>query len=496
MTALNYTHVAPHSDQTEELVLAAMLIEADPLRQALGLLRGNEEIFYQPKHRVLFQAAVRLHNAGQAVDLQSMVWQLQKDGKMSLFGETVGLGAAALAELSFKASTAAHLATHCQELIELYTKRKIAELARRLVNHAYDPMQDPVELLAQAQGTLNQLTDSLQARRAVQAGSLVAEVIDELGRAVQRGNSLTGVPSGLNALDRVTSGFQDEDLIIIAARPGMGKTSLALSCARHAAGAGYPGAFFTLEMGNKQLVRKMIATEAKVTTSQILRGDLDGGLDEVAEIARKAQPLYTLPLYLDDSPGISISEMRTKATKMKAEQGIRFIICDYLQLMQGDNTGKGKGNREQEIASISRGLKLIAKELKLPVIALAQLSRSVEQRGGEKKPMLSDLRESGAIEQDADMIIFPYRPEYYGIKEDEMGNPTHNLTELIIAKHRNGPLESPVVKSVMSTGTYSDLEEGPAPAGERPMYVEGEKVNLGRLPQSTDFMPDESDPGF
>ncbi|RPD45482.1 replicative DNA helicase [Hymenobacter sediminis] len=487
MSTANYSHVAPHSDETEQLVLAAMLIERDAVRQAMGLLKGNHEIFYQPKHQALFLAIIRLEAQSMAVDFQSVLWQLEKDGKLHVIGkkeDNKQQRLLALIEFSNAASSTAHLATHCQEMIEHYTRRKSYELARRLMNHAYDPMQDPVDLLAQCQTMLNELTDSLQARRAVQVGTLVPQVIDDLGRAVQRGDSLTGVPSGLKALDRVTGGFQDEDLIIIAARPGMGKTSFALKVARYAAGQGMPGAFFTLEMGNLALVRKMVGTESERTTSQIVRGDLDGGLDEVEYIAQRAESLYSLPLYLDDSPGISINEMRTKAAKMKAELGIRFIICDYLQLMQGDKT-KGKGNREQEIASIARGLKLIAKELKLPVIALAQLSRSVETRGGEKKPMLSDLRESGAIEQDADIIIFPYRPEYYKINEDEMGNPTKDLTELIIAKHRNGSLESPVVKSIMKTGTYSDLDDSPAPVGERPFRSEGEVVQLGRLPAST-----------
>ena len=488
MSTDSLTLLAPHSDLTEQLVLAAMLTEREGLRQALTILRGNDAVFYQPKHQALFQAAIRLNAAGQAVDLASIVWQLNRDGRLSQFGETTGAAAATIAELSMKAASSAHVATHCQELIEHHTRRQIFEQARRLMLKAYDSMHDPVELLSDNQLMLNQLTDSLQARRAVPVGSLVQQVIDDLGAAVRRGSSLTGIPSGLRALDTITGGFQDEDLIIIAARPGMGKTSIALSIARSAAGQGFAGGFFTLEMGNLSLVRKMVATESKRTTSQILRGDLDGGLDEVVHIAEQVQDLYTLPLYLDDSPGISINEMRTKAAKMKAEQGIRFIVCDYLQLMQGD--GKGKGNREQEISSISRGLKLIAKELKIPVIALAQLSRSVESRGGEKKPMLSDLRESGAIEQDADMIIFPYRPEYYKIMEDEFGNPTANTTELIIAKHRNGPLANPVVKSIMSTGTYSDLSNdfaSPAPAGERPMHLEGTTVNFGALPQSSDF---------
>ncbi|OUJ69924.1 replicative DNA helicase [Hymenobacter crusticola] len=448
-----YTHVAPHDDNLEKAVLGAMLLEVAGLRTGLTLLRSNEEVFYQPAHRLVFRAIERLFNAGQAVDLISINRQLDHDGTLTRAG-----GSAEVAELSVRVHSAAHLPTHCLQLLELYTKRKVAEIGRQLVDRAYDLTQDSLALLGQAQQKLNCVHDVLQIRRPQTVGELYLESITAIANATQQRGGLTGVPSGLTSLDKVTGGFQPSDLIIIAARPGMGKTSLALSIARHAAGQGIPGLFLTLEMDNAQLMRKLIATEAGYTTSQLQRGLLEHGLAEVESIQRKTTVLTSLPLYLDDTPSLSISEARAKASRMKADHQIGFIITDYLQLMQDES--KNQRSREQEISAISRGLKMLAKELNIPIIALSQLSRDVEKRGGDKRPQLSDLRESGAIEQDADVIIFPYRPEYYGILEDALGVSTRDTTELIIAKHRNGGLDSPVVKSVMSQGQYGDLDLG------------------------------------
>jgi len=483
--------VPPHATDLEEAVLGAMLQEAAGLTTGLSMLRGREEVFYQPKHRVIFRAIVDLHNAGLAVDLRSVTHKLLQMGTVEQAG-----GTAAVAELTFKIQSSANLFTHCLLLLEYYTKREVASVARLLLAKAYEETQDTFALLSSAQTSLNSLHDTLQLKRPRSVGELYHGVVDEIVHATQQSGGLTGVPSGLTLLDKLTGGWQKSDLIIIAARPGMGKTSLMLANGRFAAGAGYPGAIFSLEMSSPQLVRKMIATEAGYTTSQLQRGKLSGGREEAEHIRQKAAALAEVGLYIDDTPGLSIGELRAKATKLKAEHGITWLAVDYLQLMRGDNP-KG-GNREQEISSISRGLKMLAKELDIPVIALAQLSRSVETRGGDKRPMPSDLRESGAIEQDADMILFPFRPEYYGIDEDAFGGPTKDTTELIVAKHRNGSTatgeDALVVSSKMAFGRYADIDPSPVPAGERPMPVgNGETVAFGQLPPSNDSARTEND---
>ena len=291
----------------------------------------------------------------------------------------------------------------------------------------------------------------MQLRRARTLGEMFHVAVDEVVAATKAPAGITGVPSGLAALDHITGGWQASDLVIIAARPGMGKTSLTLAMACMAEAAGRPGLFVTLEMGAMQLVKKALATASGNTTSQLTRGV---GLSpaEAEDLRTSAAALAGSRLLLDDTPAISFGELRAKAAKAVAEHGIQIVYVDYLQLMSGDKNG----NREQEIGSISRGLKLLAKELNVPVIALAQLSRAVETRP-DKKPLLSDLRESGSIEQDADLVIFVHRPEYYGVTQDTAGNSTTGLTELIIAKHRNGSLGNPIVRSDMATGRYEDL---------------------------------------
>jgi len=474
----DYAHKLPQDHAVERVVLSAILYEPGSMGIARIILRGKETIFYQPYHQYIFRAACVLQASGRAIDLLSLKAQMEREGTFAVLEKATELDGGAVLYLSKLATLHAGsaLETHCLHLVELATKRELGEVAALASRLMYDPRQDVFELIQQVYARLNVLQDGLQLRRPQAVGELYEAGMQSIADATQTPGGLTGIPSGLWALDKTTGGFQKSDLIIIAARPAMGKTTLALSIARFAAGRGHAGLFLTLEMGNSQLVVKLIATESGYTASQLRRGLLPGGLDEVASIREKTQDLITLPLYLDDTPALSISEFRAKAAKLKADYKIEFIISDYLQLMTGD--GHGKGNREQEISSISRGLKLLAKELDVPVIALAQLSRAVETRGGEKKPQLSDLRESGAIEQDADMIIFPYRPEAYKIFEDEFGNSTRDTTELIIAKHRNGALDNPVVRSVMATGRYSDLDEPP-------MHVNSQTVPSQSLPAST-----------
>jgi replicative DNA helicase len=454
----------------EAAVLGAMLVESPTIPTVLAMLRGNASVFYQPAHQLVFQAISDLHAAGKAVDILTVVQQLRSLGKLEKAGTMAGV-----AGLTAQINSAANIATHCAVLLQLYTKRRIGQVAYQLLAHANNPMSDALDLLTEAYGGLNGLNDALQVRRPQLVGEVYDRVVDSIVAATSAVGGITGVPSGLSALDRITGGWQPGTLIIEAARPGMGKTSLMLATGRKSVAAGRPGMISSLEMGVDELVRKLIATELGYTTNQLTRG-LNMRRDEAESIRDRAAALRSLRLVLDDTPGLGIDELRAKAAKAKQEHDIEWLAVDYLQLMTARG-GKG-GNREQEISAISRGLKLIAKELYIPVIALAQLSRAVETRGGDKKPQLSDLRESGAIEQDADVIIFPYRAEYYKIEQDEMGNPTQDITELIVAKHRSGGLGSAFVKSVMRTGAYSDL-----PADE-PYTVPAEST-ARPLPTST-----------
>lgn len=466
----------PTDKLIEVVVLGAMLVERSCQREALAKLRGNADIFYYPSHQHVFRAIAALNQRGEAVDMLTVVHELRSHGHLDQVG-----GMAFVAGLTQHISSAAHIQTHCTRLLELYAKRCLQRIGRLFVAEGASPTSDALDLAAEAQRQLNELHNTLQIRQARTLGEMFHQAIDEIVAATRTPAGLTGVTSGLTALDNVTGGWQPTDLILIAARPGMGKTSFTLACACQAEAAGQRGAFYSLEMGNMQLAKKTIATAGGYSTSQLVRG-VNLSPDEAEALRERAATLARSGLLIDDTPAISITELRAKVAQAVAEHGVRIVYVDYLQLMTGDRTG----NREQEIGSISRGLKLIAKEHQIPVIALAQLSRAVEARGGDKRPQLSDLRESGSLEQDADVVMFLYRPEYYKIMQDDLGNSTEGLTEIIIAKHRNGALKSPVVQSDMRTGRYSDLE------ADRPYET---PHSSGPLPVSSDF-DNDSNPAF
>ena len=472
------TNQKPLADMHIEIAaLGAMMTEAAAVSTGIAFLRGNADIFYLPRHQHIFRAVVALHETGDAVDILTVSNYLRHAGRLDQSG-----GAKYVAAFTQHVHNAAALPTHCATLIDLYAKRRTAEIANQLLKTAYDFTADAGDVLALAQQALNEVQDSRQVRRAQTLAQLFNPAIDEVVAATRAPGGLTGVPSGLTALDKITGGWQGGQLIILAGRPGMGKTSITLDMANKAEAAGFPGIFCSLEMSAMELAKKAIGTAAGHSTNQLQRG---GNMSpEQAEHLRispsTAQPRASR-LLIDDTPALSIGELRAKATKAKSEHGIRIVYVDYLQLM----TGEKSGNREQEIGSISRALKGLAKELNVPVIALAQLSRAVETRGGDKKPQLSDLRESGSIEQDADIVLFPYRAEYYGVMQDESGSSTEGLTEIIIAKHRSGALGNPVVRSNMAIGKYEDLE------ADKP-YEVPVGYNAQQLPKS-DF---DQDPPF
>ena len=448
------SHLPPQALDLEAAVLGAALLEGDAQRTLLATLT-TEDVFYSPAHQQIFQAIRDLVQAGQHADILTVTQQLRHRGTLARTG-----GPAFVAGLTSKINSAAHLETHCRILQEQHARRVVIAAGTELTAHGYDDSRDPLDLLTDAQTRLTSLHRTLETRPGQTAAAAFDPTFDRLAQSVGQ-HGLTGVPTGLTQLDGLTGGWQPGDLIILAARPAMGKTAALLHFARTAAlDHGHHTAIFSLEMPTLQLMQRMVASEVSgYSNSDLRRGNLPGGLDQVAHIRQQAQRLRTHGhrLHLDDTPGLSIQQLRAKCARLHSQHPLSLVLVDYIQLMRGDT----KGNREQEVGSISRGLKELAKELNAPVIALAQLSRDVEKRGGEKRPMLSDLRESGSLEQDADCIVFLWRGEYYNIAEYEDGTATADTVLFDVAKHRNGATDEVIATCSLKRGTFQDLTTAP-----------------------------------
>ena len=444
----------PQALDLEEAILGALMLEKNALTAVVEFLRP--EHFYTEQHKEIYTAIIDLFKNSEPVDMRTVVAQLRKAGKLELVG-----GAYYIAELTSKVSSAANIEYHARIIIEMAIKRDLIQIASQIHHDAYEDTTDVFELLDKTEQNIFQISDSNLRKNYDSMKSLMFQATKELQEKRNHKDGLTGIPSGFSRLDRVTSGWQRSDLVIIAARPGMGKTAFIVSALRNAAvDFNIPVAIFSLEMASLQLVNRLISAEAELDSEKIKKGNLADF--EWQQMVHKTTRLSTAPIFIDDTPALSILELRAKCRRLKAEHNIQMIVIDYLQLMKGE----ASGNREQEIASISRALKGIAKELSVPVIALSQLSRGVETRGGDKRPQLSDLRESGSIEQDADIVMFLYRPEYYKISVDEEGMPTQGMAEVIIAKHRNGSLENVKLKFI---GKYTKFADYDAPEGLTPM---------------------------
>ncbi|HLT06081.1 MAG TPA: replicative DNA helicase [Cyclobacteriaceae bacterium] len=440
----------PQAIELEEAVLGALMLEKDALTAVVDILKP--ESFYKDAHKEIYQAILDLFNASEPIDLLTVTNQLRKNGKLEVVG-----GAYYITELTSRVSSAANIEYHARIITEQAMKREMIQIASEIQRDAYDETTDVFELLDKMEQSLFEISENNIRKNYSDMRSIMREAITELESKKGQKDGLTGVPSGFTALDRVTSGWQKSDLVIIAARPAMGKTAFVLSVLRNAAvDHNRPVAIFSLEMSSVQLVNRLISSEAELDSEKIKKGNLADY--EWEQLIHKTSKLSSAPLFVDDTPALSILELRAKCRRLKAQNDIQLIVIDYLQLMSGDTKGGNGGNREQEISSISRALKKIAKELNVPVIALSQLSRAVETRGGDKRPQLSDLRESGAIEQDADIVMFLYRPEYYGITETEEGQSTAGLGEVIIAKHRNGSLENVKLRFIGKYTKFADLE--------------------------------------
>ncbi|MDZ7608539.1 MAG: replicative DNA helicase [Cyclobacteriaceae bacterium] len=477
--------IPPQATDLEEAVLGALMLEKDALTSVIDILKP--ETFYKDNHKEIYSAIVELFNNSEPVDLLTVTNQLRKKGKLDLVG-----GAYYITELTSKVNSAAHIESHSRIIIEKAIKRELIRIASEVHRDAFEDTVDVFSLLDKTEQSLFEVSEINIRKNYADMRSIMHEAILELERKKHQKDGLTGVATGFTALDRLTSGWQKSDLVIIAARPGMGKTAFVVSAMRNAAvDFKKPVAIFSLEMSSIQLVNRLISAEAELESDKIKKGNLEEY--EWEQLVHKTAKLSDAPIFIDDTPALTILELRAKSRKLVAQHGVELIIVDYLQLMSGDNAknGGGSGNREQEIASISRSLKNIAKELNIPIIALSQLSRAVEIRGGEKRPQLSDLRESGSIEQDADMVIFLYRPEYYGITTDEEGNNMQGVGEVIIAKHRNGSLDTVKLKFIGKFTKFTDLDFGNVYGG----HARGQSPG-GQFDQNTNMITFPSKANF
>ena len=426
----SYGHLQPQATDIERAVLGALMIDKDAFSVVSEIL--HPETFYENRHQSIYAAIQTLSMNEKPVDIMTVVEQLKRDEKLADVG-----GPAYIVELSSHVASSANIEYHARILAQKYMARQLISFTSVIQTKAFDESQDVDELMQEAEGSLFELSQKNMRQDYTQIGPVLTQAIKILQQAAGNTNGLTGITTGYTDLDDKTSGWQKSDLVIIAGRPAMGKTAFALSLAKNiAVDAGIPVAFFSLEMSNVQLVNRLISNVSEVSGKKILNGQLDE--EEWKRLDRNIRRLENAPMYIDDTPGMSIFEMRTKARRLVREKGVQIIMIDYLQLMNAN--GARFGSRQEEVSTISRSLKGLAKELDIPILALSQLNRSVESRETPegKRPQLSDLRESGAIEQDADMVLFVHRPEYYRIYQDEKGNDLHGMAQIIIAKHRKG----------------------------------------------------------
>lgn len=437
----------PQAPEIEEAVIGAMLLEKNAVNDAIDILQP--ESFYKPAHQKIFSTILELFANSESIDILSVTERLRKKGELQLVG-----GPGYIAQLTSRIASAAHIEYHARIISEKFILRSLIEVSSDVIKNAYDETKDVFNVLNDAEEGLFKIAEGNLKKSYGKVGDLVQEAIEEIQKASENTDGVSGVPTGFTDLDRLTSGWQKSDMIVLAARPGMGKTAFVLSMAANSAVQfGQGVAVFSLEMSSVQLTKRLMAMTTGISSEKLRKGFKDQA--DWDQLHGKINDLATAPLFIDDTPALSIFELRAKCRRLKMQHDIQLVIIDYLQLMTAGTSG---GNREQEISTISRSIKEIAKEISIPIIALSQLSRSVETRGGDKRPMLSDLRESGAIEQDADMVIFIYRPEYYGLIEDENGMPTDGIGEIIVAKHRNGSLDTVRLRFIKQLTKFDNLD--------------------------------------
>ncbi len=477
-------HIPPQSVETERLVLGALMIDRDAFTIVSEILKP--ETFYEPRNQYVYEAIRSLSVNERPVDIVTVIEELKRKGTL----EKVG-GPVYLYDLTANVATSANIEYHSRILAQKFLARQLISLTSQIQTDAFDESNDIDIVMQQAEGKLFELSQTNMKQDYTQIDPIVAQAVEIMQKAASNTGGLTGVPSGFTKLDDMTSGWQRSDLVIIAGRPAMGKTSFALSIAKNIAiDQRIPTAFFSLEMNNVQLVNRLISNTCEIEGKKVMNGQLDDA--EWNRLDKNIRKLEGAPLYVDDTPGLSIFELRTKARRLVREKKVEIIMIDYLQLMNAN--GMKFGNRQEEVSTISRSLKSMAKELDIPILALSQLNRSVEQRDNTnkvdgKRPQLSDLRESGAIEQDADMVLFVHRPEYYHIYHDDNGNDLHGMAQIIIAKHRKGAVGDVLLHFRGEYTRFANPEDTyipPTAGGE----IIGSKIN-GSLPGGS---PSDDDP--
>jgi replicative DNA helicase len=422
--------VPPQAIEIEESVLGALLLDQDALANVIDVVKP--EYFYLPEHKEIFLAIYQLFLDNKPIDILTVVEQMKKTGSLEVAG-----GAYKIASLTNRVTSAAHIEYYARVLSEKFIQRELIRLSTETITDAYDETTDVLGLLDRTETNLLNINEGAFNSAYKDMPILWKQTINEIEELKMSENNTLGIASGFIDLDRQIGGFQKGTLIILAARPSMGKTSLALNIARNVAvDFKKPVVVFSLEMSGTELMKRLISSEAEISSSKFTRGD-QLEYHEIEQLKIKSEPLYNAPIYIDDTPALTIFELRAKCRRLKQKHDIQMVFIDYLQLMSGGDF-KGTGNREQEISTISRQLKALSKELSIPVLALSQLSRAVETRGGAKEPILSDLRESGAIEQDADIVMFIYRPDYYGLTEPDSMGETIGMADVNVAKHRSG----------------------------------------------------------
>jgi replicative DNA helicase len=445
----DHGRVPPQAIDLEEAVLGAMMLEQNALTNVIDILKP--EVFYKEAHQKIFAAIHQLFAGGQPVDILTVTEVLKKNGDLDLVG-----GAYTISMLTNRVASSANVEYHARIVLQKYLQREMIRISSDIIKDSYEDTKDVFDILDKAEQGLFAVSESNLRRNYNDMHSLIRDAIEQIEGAKNQEGHISGIPSGFTDLDRITAGWQKSDLIVLAARPGMGKTAFVLTMARNmAVDFKKPIAIFSLEMAGVQLVTRLISSETELAADKLKRGQLEDF--EWEQLNARLGAITEAPLFIDDTPALSIFELRAKCRRLKAQHNIEMVIVDYLQLMSAGSDNH-RGNREQEISNISRSMKSLAKELDIPVIAISQLSRAVETRGGSKRPLLSDLRESGAIEQDADMVLFIYRPEYYQITEDEQGNSTEGLAQLIIAKHRNGATDTIDLRFIQNFAKFTDYE--------------------------------------
>jgi replicative DNA helicase len=449
-----YGKVPPQALELEEAVLGASMLEKDTFAQVLEIIQ-SEDCFYSDAHQKIYSAMRRLFDKGTPVDLLTITEELRKTSELEIVG-----GAYYLTRLTMSVLSSAHVEAHARIVMEKFIQRELIRISGSVIADAYEDSTDVFDLLDKAESNLYEITDKHLRKNFRSLQEVLVKTMSEIDENRNKTDDITGVPSGFAALDRLTAGWQKTDLIILAARPSVGKTAFALNLAMNAAmnpGKAFPVAVFSLEMGAGQIVKRMLSAVSEVHMEAITRGKM--AEHEFIQMTQRMAKLSQAKIFIDDQAALNIFELRAKARRLKQKHDIQMILIDYLQLMQA-SVEKG-GNREQEISKISRDLKALAKELEVPIIALSQLNRSVETRKESKIPQLSDLRESGAIEQDADLVMFLYRPEYHGIHNDAMGETVEGETQIHIAKHRNGSTGMEKVRFIKEYQKFVDMEDDP-----------------------------------